>query len=114
MPDLPITSIVAGTKSITINSSANPITVQAAVPGKRFVVLYLLMKSAGTTTLGLNSGGTEISGGNLVASESLEMGGHGVPVLVGVGVNEAFTIDNSGTVLLEGTALVGLVDTVVT
>jgi hypothetical protein len=87
-------------------SGAGPFTLVAATPGRRAVLYHLWAKKATAGTATFTSAATPISGAIALAdAQVLELRGSGMPVLKGLGLNQALTLTlSAGT--LEGFALV--------
>jgi hypothetical protein len=97
--------------SVAISGAGATVTLASAVAGKRLLVTYLYLETAGSTDLTFNSittapATTALSGAIQVNSSSLEMRNSGYPVLVANAIGDKIEIGNSGSIAIEGTAII--------
>lgn len=100
----PVDGFLQSCFTVPINAATGTITIRAATPGKRWVCIHLFISSASSVTLVFSSGATALSG-DLTCNTTLEFRNGGFPVFAGEALNEAFVVTQSGTVALDGFAV---------
>jgi hypothetical protein len=97
-------------KTAVISGATDPVTIVAGVAGKRQVVTYLYLEAASATNITFKSGSTALTGAFaapiLTDNNPLILSNSGFPVLTGTALGDALTVTNSGTVALEGWAII--------
>ena len=102
--------------TVPINGAgAGNVTVRPATDGKKWVLYHLYAQVGGATDVTILSGSTALTGAIAIQGTSpddvLELKNAGVPVLKADEVNEAFVINVSAAVDIDGFALMGEGDT---